>query len=184
MNLTPVRILVSLGLALLALASPAVAQETEPPRILVIDVQQVMQQSTAVDAIQAQLDERRQEFQAELKAKEQEIREEEQALARQRSILSKEVFAQKRKELEEKVALVQREVQTRQQQLAELQQQGMGRVNEALVQIVQEKAKTRDADLVLGKGAIILVRAEFEITEEVLAELNKRLPSVELPAAQ
>ncbi|NIQ95432.1 MAG: OmpH family outer membrane protein, partial [Desulfuromonadales bacterium] len=72
--------------------------------------------------------------------------------------------AQKRKELEEKVALVQREVQTRQQQLAELQQQGMGRVNEALVQIVQEKAKTRDADLVLGKGAIILVRAEFEIT--------------------
>jgi Skp family chaperone for outer membrane proteins len=167
------------SLLLAAAAGPAFAQ-SQAPKILVIDVQRIMQRSTAVDAIQAQLDERRQAYQAELKQKEQEIREEEQTLARQRSILSAEDFAEKRRALEQKVGQVQREVQERQQTLAELQQQGMARVNEALVGVAQEIAKERGADFVLGKAAVVLVKPEFEITDFVLQRLNETLPSVTL----
>ncbi|MDX1711839.1 MAG: OmpH family outer membrane protein [Rhodovibrionaceae bacterium] len=152
------------------------------PKILVIDVQKIMQGSSAVEAIQQQLAERREAYQAELKQKEQEIREEEKALVRERSRLSGEAFAERRRALEQKVSQVQREVQERQQELAKLQQQGMARVNEVLVRVAQKIAEEQDADLVLGKTTVVIVKPRYEITDLVLRELNETLPTVPLQA--
>jgi Skp family chaperone for outer membrane proteins len=169
-----------LALIIAAALAPGALAQSDVPKILVIDVQRVMQQSTAVAAIQEQLAERREAYQAELKQKEQEIREDEQALASARSEMTAEEFADQRRALEEKVGQVQREVQERQQTLAELQQEGMERVNQALVQVAQEVAGRLDADLVLGKSAVVLVKPEYEVTSLVLQELNASLPTVQL----
>jgi Skp family chaperone for outer membrane proteins len=177
--------LVAAAFAVFLLAIPPggePAAQDAGPSILVIDVQKIMQGSSAVEAIQQQLAERREAYQAELKQKEQEIREDEQALVRQRSALSNEAFAQKRRALEQKVSQVQREVQERQQELAKLQQQGMARVNEALVTVAEQVARQKGADMVLGKATVVVVKPQFEVTDLVLSELNKALPSVSLQA--
>jgi len=171
-----------LAALLLSFNAGGVAAQETSPKILVIDVQKIMQGSSAVEAIQEQLAERREAYQAELKQKEQQIREEEQALLRQRSALSSEAFAEKRRALERKVSQVQREVQERQQELATLQQKGMARVNEVLVQVAQRIAEEQDADLVLGKTTVVLVKPRYEVTNLVLRELNKTLPTVPLQA--
>lgn len=171
--------------ALLVLASapagPARSAEAEHPVIAIIDMQQILRESVAMQEMQRQIEELRSTAQSEFRKKEDALRQRDQELARQRTVMSADDFAQKRQELEQQVAAAQREIQERRKSLEALFGQGMSQVRLALVDIVQKIASDRGADLVLAKTTVVLVRPDLEITDEALKQLNETLPSIDLP---
>lgn len=177
----------SLSLVCLAALGPApvgAAGAPASPAFAIIDVQKILRESTAVRQLSQQIQKSRDDYQAELKGKEQELRTADQELSRQRTILTAEVFAQKRKDLEERVASLQRDVRERKRNLDQTFASGMSQVQSVLAQIAKEIAEERGLDLILSKATVVIVKPAFEVTGEALKRLNERLPTVKvaLPA--
>lgn len=173
----------ALAAGALSTAGPAPGQEVAPPVIAIIDVQKVLRDSEAVKALTGEIEQRRTQYQAELRKKEEQLRNADQELARQRTILSADVFAQKRNQLEEQVAAFQREAQERKRGLDQTFGRGMTQVQRQLSDIANEIAEERSIDLILSRVTVVMVRPQFDITDEALARLNARLPEVSMPAA-
>ncbi len=157
------------------------AQELAPPVLAIIDVQKVLRESTAVSALSRRIGEQKAQHQEELREQERALRDADQELTRQRSILSPEAYAKKRGELEKRVATLQREARNRKRGLDKVFTQGMIKVQAELVTVAKEIAEERGLDLILSKATVVLVKAKFELTQEAVRRLNDRLP--DLPAA-
>ncbi len=158
------------------------AQELAPPVLAIIDVQKVLRESTAVSALSRKIEERKLQHQEELREQERALRDADQELARQRSILSPEAYAKKRGELEQRVATLQREARNRKRGLDKVFTQGMIKVQAELARVAKEIAEERGLDLILSKATVVLVKPKFELTQEAVRRLNDRLP--DLPADQ
>jgi Skp family chaperone for outer membrane proteins len=158
------------------------AQEPKSPVFAIIDIQKILRESTAVKALSKRIEAQKAQYQAELRVAEQTLREADQELARQRSILSAEAYAKKRIELEKKVATLQREARKRKRGLDREFANGMSAVQRELAKVAKEIAEARGLDLILSKASVVIVKPKFELTEEAVQRLNARLPDV--PPAQ
>ncbi len=158
------------------------AQELAPPVVAIIDVQKVRSESTALKALSRRISEQKAQHQDELRKQERALREADQELARQRSILSPEAYAQKRGELERRVGTLQREARNRKRGLDKIFAQGIAKVQAELNKVAKEIAEERGLDLILSKATVVLVKPKFELTQEAVRRLNARLP--DLPEAQ
>lgn len=177
--------LLAVGLVLLlwtAVQTAPRAQELAPPVLAIIDVQKVLRESTAVKALSRRIEEQKVQHQGELREQERALREADQELARQRSILSPEAYAKKRGELEQRVGTLQRAARNRKRGLDKIFAKAMAKVQTELGEVAKEIAEERGLDLILSKATVVLVKPKFELTQEAVRRLNARLP--DLPAAQ
>lgn len=170
-------------LGFMSLDAPS-ALSADSLAIVVIDTQKIYREAIAVKGLQKQIDNQRSAYREELQKKEESLRAADKELARQRTVLSSEAFAQKRRGLEEQIATLQREIQKRRKVLEKQFAQGMKQVQSVLVEISQDIAGERDAVLVVEKSAVVLVKPDLEITQEALKRLNKKLPKLTLPTPQ
>ena len=165
----------------IASLAPVAAQTLPEAQVAIIDVLLILQKSTAMIDIKSQIERRRQIYQDEIVLKEQELRAENEELARQRSILAENVFAQKLLEFEARVAEVQRIVQTHRRELAQAHnvsvEQVLGTVNE----IILELSSDYGFNVVLPRQQITFADTILDISDVVLRRLNERLPRVEMP---
>ena len=178
------RLLLLSGFLLLPSVAAAQSDPGKPVLIGILDTQKVLRESVAMRGLSSLMDERRNQFQQDLRQQEEKLRKADQELARQRSILAPEAFAEKRSELEQQVASLQRQVQTRRKELDRVYGQAVKQVQGALVSIAQKIASERQLDLVLPKTAVVLVRNDMEITDEVVRRLNETLTEVTIPSPQ
>jgi len=165
-------------------SSPAVAQDMAAPVLAIIDVQKVLRESVAVKALTASIEEQRDKYQQELRQKEETLRGADQELAKQRTILSAEAYAEKRRELEQQVGTLQRQVQERKKELDQLFGQGMSQAQNELANVAKEIAEERGIDLILSRATVVIVKPKFDISNEALTRLNARLKSVAVPKPQ
>ncbi len=172
------------AIAAVAGGPSAMAQQAEPAMLAIIDVQKVLRESVAVKSLTAKIEEQRNKYQGELRAQEETLRTADQELARQRTILSSDAYAQKRKDLEQQVATLQRQVQERKKGLDQLFGQGMSQVQNELANVAKEIAEERGIDLIISRAAVVIVKPKFDISSEALTRLNARLTTVALPAQQ
>jgi Skp family chaperone for outer membrane proteins len=107
-----------------------------------------------------------------------------QELTRQRTLLSAEAFTEKRKDFEKRVAGVQRLVQQRKQNLERVQGAAMGKIQKSLQEIVTAFALEQDISLIVRKEQTLLASNTLLITKVVLDRLNSVMPTVKvaLPA--
>lgn len=171
-------------LGVVSLPGLADAQTRESFLVVVVDTQKIYRETIALRQLEEELDSRRAAYRDELRDKEKDVRVADRELASQRSVLSEDEFTKRRRALEQQMFTLQRELQGRKQAIDRHFAKGMERLQAQLSEIVQENAERRSADLVLAKNAVIVIKPEFEITEEALRELNKRLPRIELPAEE
>lgn len=176
--------IVAAATAVLAVGPSAIAQEIPPARVAVLDYQRLLRDSSSAVDIKAQIARQRQIYQSEITKQEQELRDADQELARQRTILAPEAFAQKRREFEERVAGIQRSVQARKRDLDQAYDFGIKQVQQALVGIITELAEERGFNLILSRQQIVYADKALNISDEVLVRLNDRLPKVTVPLAQ
>ncbi len=152
------------------------------PVIIVVDFQAVIRDSAAAEQIQRQIAELRRGYQEEFGAVEDSLRASEAQLTEQRTTLPPEEFVRRRREFEEQVTNAQRDVQARRTALDQAFNQAMDTVRSTLLEVIADIARQQGANLVLSKGQVVLVDHSLEFSDQALAELNRRLPSVAVVA--
>lgn len=175
---------VAFGTALLMSGVPAVgAEQPAPAGVAFVNVQMILSRSTAARDLQAQVEKQRQKYQAEIAERRAELMAQDQELASQRALLSPEVFAEKRREFETRVAEVQRTVQARKKSLDQAYAGGMGQVRQAMIAVISEIARERGINLVLSRGPVLFADSSLNLSEDVLRRLDEQVPAVTLPGA-
>ena len=172
-------LLVAVGAALSA-AGGARAQDSDDrlPRVGVVDLQQIMRESTAANAVRAEVDERQDAYREEISARESELREKQTELERQRTVLSAEAFAEREAEFSREVEALQREVGERNRALEESLARGMQQVQRGALRVIAEIADEMSLGLVLDKSQLLLVAKGLEFSDRVVVRLNEELPAV------
>lgn len=145
-----------------------------------IAVQAILRDAAAVKNIREQVTEYGAKFEKEIKKERGKIRNANQELARQRTILTPESFAEKRREFEQKVVEVQRLVQQRQRELNKSRDDALAVVNKAYTEIVEKLANERNFLVILRKEQMVYAVPELDITNQVLSLLDKKLPTVKV----
>lgn len=174
------------GLCLLAAcligASPGVAQETIPPAVAaVIDYQRVMREAKAATSIRDQVDAKRKLYQDQIAREEKRLVDADKELTRQRAVLSAEAFGERRGAFEKKVADVQRLVQERRRELDQVSAAALNEVRGVIIEIVGVLSEERGFNIVLPSSGVLLFSPKVDLTRDVIARLDGRLPSVKVP---
>ena len=192
------RITLTALLGLWALTLPALAQQAAPAKgegekklqkgeilevqipVAIIDVQVILVDAKEAKNIREQITKFGTQFEEEIEKERNEIRTANQELARQRTILSPEAFAEKRRKFEQRVVEVQRLVQQRQRELDKSRNEAMIVLNKAYTKIVWKVAKELNLAVILRKNQTAYAVPSLDITRKVLTRLDEKLPTVKV----
>ena len=153
-----------------------------PPTVAgIIDYHRIMRDSKAARTIRQQVDARQKIYQAEIAKEEKKLVDTDKELTRQRAVLSADAFQQKRQDFDKKVAEVQRLVQERRRQLDQVSAAALNEVRKGIIEIVAGMARARGFNLVVPSSGVLVFSPEIDMTDDVVAELDRRLPSVKVP---
>ena len=174
----------SVFLLLLILSSfNVVAQDNKRAvvKLGIVDLAEVTRKSFMSKDIARQIDKKRKMFRAEIKKEEEKIREISENLEKQRDVLSKEKFNEEMQSLRKRTIELQRKVQQRNQEFIKIRAFGTRVFEKERVKALMDVAKKHKFTLILRQREV-LVRADFlNITELVIAALNKRKKSYRIP---
>lgn len=162
----------------LSLATPAMAEDAKPLSVAVINIQQIMSDSTAAKSVREQLESKQKAFQAEITKKEESLQKEDQELAKQKAVLAKDAFEKKAVEFRKKAAEVQKEVQSKKALLDSGFEQALGDIQKAVNEVIADLAKEKGYTLVVPTSQILYADNSMDVSKEVLDRLNKKLPKV------
>ena len=143
-----------------------------------LNVQKILRDAKAVKSIREQIAVFGVKFEGEIEKEREKLRKSNQELSRQRTILAPEVFAEKRREFEQRVVEVQRVVQKRQRDLDKARAIALEKVNKTYVAIVKKIANERKLFLILRKIQTAYANPKMDLTNEVLVLLDKKQPTV------
>jgi Skp family chaperone for outer membrane proteins len=187
----PFRALIAACIAILIAAAPAVAETSAAgkpnqlpnPVIAVIDVQRILQESLAAISVQKQLEMQRTKFQTETDKEENELRQAEQDLGKERDHLAPTDYADREQQLNQRFLAVENHVQSRRRVLDQAFTDSMNTVRDNLLGIVETIAHEHGANLVLVKQQALWMDKNFDVTDEVLNRLNQKLPQITVKMA-
>lgn len=154
------------------------AQLMEPTVIAVVDLQHLLRESKAGQTIESKMEELRQNFANSVAQREDALRQEEHDIQDQAALLAPDVLAERRRQFEEKVVDLQRDVRTQQQSLEQTYAGGVNQVRQAIIEILTKMIEERGIDLVVPQTAVLVGNRKLDITEDVLTLLDQQLPSV------
>jgi outer membrane protein len=152
----------------------------ENNKIAVVDIQQVLEESTAAKDVKSQIKEKRDHYQTEITTEEDKLRQAEKKLSEQRAVLSKDAFEQKTEEFKEKLIVVQREVQEKRANLDSLLTNSLGKIQKSVFEIIEDISKEEGFDIAIPTSQILYANEKLNITTEVLKRLNKKMPSLKI----
>lgn len=176
--------------AVILIAGPARAADPKAGatpiqvKVAIIDMERVTRQAAVTKDIRNQLRDLRSGFQSNIQKEEEELRTANQELARKRSLLSPEAFAEERRKFEQRLMEVQRKIQKRKHELETAQSEGMKKVQDTVSQIVVDIANQEALTLILRSDQVVFWARALDITGEVLKRLDKKLPALKLEIAK
>lgn len=180
--------LVAVGSVLVLGLSSAPAQDEaggpplDPAVIAVIDYQKLLRESDAAQSIRAQVEARRDVFERELAAERERLEAEDRRLNAARPQLTPEAYRDRRRVFEADVADVQRLVQRRRRELDSASGQAFQEIRDTVVDIIDDLSQIYRFNVVLPRSDVLVFAPELDLTPDVMAELDARLPEVPIPA--
>jgi outer membrane protein len=169
---------------LLAIMMVLVAGSASALNVAVIDIKKVMADSKSAISARGQLEAKQKEFQTQVSATEAKLQKNDQELAKQRNLLSAEAFKAKLDEFRQQAGSAQKDVQTKQMQLRRAFENSIATIQERMSTIVKAVAAEKNYDLVIPANGLLYHKNEMNITAEVLARLDKELPSMKVNFGQ
>jgi len=166
--------------AAVPLVSRTQAQAIPTPVIGVVDVQRVLRDSKASKSVRPEIDRMRKAFQAQVSKQEQQLRQVEQELNRQRAILAPEAFAQKRRAFSEQARKAQSDVQQRRRDLDRAFNNTKNEILKNLVVVAQAVAEAKKLNILVEKRYVFLSAKTMDVTSDIIARLDKRLPKLKI----
>ncbi len=162
---------------------PPLPKGASPPAAVigVIGVPEVMRASTAAQAVDKVITERRERLNDDAQ-KEQEVwRQMQQSLANERAKLSPDQLRAREKELQDRITNAQKGFRDRNRILQEQTQFALNQIQASLIAVIRQVAESRGMNLVLHRAQVALNVNEFDMTEQAAVQLNQVLPSVGVP---
>ena len=162
---------------------PALAKASPPPTAIigVLGIPEIMRASTAAQQVEKIIGERREKLNEDAQKEQLVWREMQQALANERSKLSADQIRAREKELQDRITGAQRTFRDRNRIIQEAGQYGLAQIERMLVSVIRQVAESHGMNIVLHRAQVALNVNEFDLTDQVFAQLNKTLPSVILP---
>ena len=159
---------------------PLLPRGPSPPAAVlgVIAVPDVMRASTAAQDIDKVIGDRRQKLNADAQAAQQAWRDLQQALTNDRAKLSPDQLRVREKELQDRINNDSKALRARDRIIQEATQVAINTINANLLGIIRQVADSRGINLVLHRQGSVLNAPEFDLTDQVVAQLNKLLPTV------
>lgn len=166
--------------AMFALSPVCVKAQEGGAAIAIIDIQRLLRESLAGQSIENQIRQFRETFGEEVAEMETALRERERQLVDRAAVLSPEALAEERSRFEEEVIALQRDVRERQQGVEQAYADAVATVRETVLSLLQAIVEQRGIDVVLARSGYLVANRDLDLTDEVLSELDRALPSVVL----
>ena len=156
---------------------------TAPPAAVigVLGIPDIMRASLAAQQIEKTVSERREKLNEDAQKEQAAWRDLQQQLANQRQNLSADQIRAKERELQERITNAQKQFRDRNRIIQEAGQYGLAQIERMLIAVIRQVSESRGMNLVLHRQQVALNVNEFDITEQVVEQLNKSLASVVLP---
>jgi len=161
-------------------ASPIVAQETSKPSIVVVDVDRILSASSAGQSVQNQLKTKRESFQKEFSAREDNLLQAQNNLVEQKENMTPEDFMVKRKEFEKQLLDTRSLFQKRRNTLDKGLSKALADLRKNIIQVTAEVADEKGYQIVMTRDSVVIVEKELDITDTVLSRLNERVSNISL----
>jgi Skp family chaperone for outer membrane proteins len=147
----------------------------------VLGVPDIMRASSAAQAVDKVIGARKEKLQLEAQRAEANWREMQQSLQNDAGRLTRDQVLVRERALQDRVRTDRRSLQERQRIIQEAAQVALGQIERTLIQIIRQVAESRGMNLVLHRSQVALNVQEFDITDAVVTQLNKALPTVQIP---
>lgn len=149
-------------------------------RIAIVDVEKISTQSKAGQSIQNQLKEHRAAFQKEFAAREDKLAKAEKLLIAEKNSLSNEEFSQKRKDFETQLLETRNLFQKRRNSLDKGVGNALAELRKSIVETTAIIAEKENYNIILSRESVVIAESEMDITDKVMAAMNKKFPKINL----
>lgn len=167
-----------------SLIPPIATEDSAPTGVLkglaVMDLQRVLAQSKAGKDLQTQVDAVRESLRKEAEKDEKTLENLEKKLTAAQDAGDKAAFISKRAQFEKSLAEARRDIMVRKRALDESLSKAIGELRAEVQNISARLGKERGYALITTSQGAVIVSKELDITADVMAELDKSLPSVKL----
>ena len=162
---------------------PDLPKEAAPPVAVigVLSVPEVMQKSTAAQGVQAIIQQRQAELGHDAQHARAKIQAEQARILAERGKLSDSELEAREQALRDEIAATQTKFEERNQAIQNSGQAALGQIESELIGIIRQEAQAHGMNLVLHREQVALNVNAFDITDDVVSQLNKLLPSVKVP---
>ena len=144
--------------------------------VMVVDVQALLQESKAAKMVRAQIEQKRAQYSKEISHEEEMLRAERDKLQQQQATLSPGEMNRKGREFQEKVNELDASVQAKRQALEKSNNDALSKIQQQVLKIIADIAKQRKANLVLQRTDLVLFDRSFDVTDEVMQQLDEQMP--------
>lgn len=155
-----------------------------PTAIVVVDANRIQRESLAGKAMVAERERYQQAFNSDFEGTRKQLQLSEQELARQRPNLPSDVFQDKARDLNTRIADFQRQYQGTVRALDKSSATASNELQKAVVSVTSEVASELGVGLVMHKQHVFLHDERMDITNIVIERLNKRVASVPFPVPE
>ncbi len=170
--------------AMIAFTAPAFAADAAPAAgantIAVVNIQQVMRDSTAAQNVREQLENKQKTFQSEISKKEEELQKEDQDLGKKRSVLSKTAFDEKATAFRKKATDVQKEVQAKKATLDAAFEHALNDIQKVVTEVITDLSKEKGFAIAVPTSQILYGDPKLDISDEVLKRLNQKMAKLDV----
>ncbi len=162
---------------------PALPKEAAPPVAVigVLSVPEVMQKSTAAQGVQRVIQGRQAVLAHDAQIARNKIQGQQEHIMAERGHLTDAELEAREQALRNQIAATQTLFEERNQAIQNSGQAALGQIEAELIAIIRQEAEAHGMNLVLHREQVALNVNAFDITNEVVDQLNKLLPSVQVP---
>lgn len=166
-------------LLLVSLTSVASAQELKS--VAVVDLKVILQSSKAGSSIKQQMNKKQDEYKKDLESQQKKLSDAKDALARDRSVLSPDAYAEKRKAFEGDLGKLQTNMRGKKNSLDKAFSTAMETLQTQTMAVISGIAKEKNYTLVLPRSSVLVMTdSNMDITQDVLSALDEKLTSIDL----
>tara|TARA_B100000886_G_C20425428_1_gene493734 strand:- start:3149 stop:3667 length:519 start_codon:yes stop_codon:yes gene_type:complete len=163
-------------LIFILVSAPAYSKE----KIVYLDVEKIMQESTAGKSIIAQLKKKRETSISKFQKKEKNIIDKEKKLISQKNVLSKEEFENKIIELRKDISNYQKERNQASNKITKSRLNASKKLISKLTPILEDYSKKNSIRIIVQKKHIVMGKKEDDITKDILELVNQNVKSIKL----
>lgn len=161
-------------------SAPTAASTDGSMKIVVLDVQHLLNNSAAAESIKTQAIKLTEDFEKELQALDKELREKHKKVIEDNKNKSNEDKIKAREKFEEELKKANEKANDRREKVARAVNTATQDLRNKILEIVATIAPTEGYDLILTRQDVVIVSKDYDITNFIMDKLNKELDSVDL----